>query len=382
MKILSLTSLFILMSACSQDYGFHGEVDAPEGVSGADILVSPATLNYGAVNQGETAVKNFTIQNVGTDTLTIKELSLTEGTSFTIITGAPNKLEPAEFVDIEVAYSPLLDDAETGLIEIKSNDDDTPVATVSLEAQPIISSSPVAICYADPAELEPINDSTTWIGDESHDPNGYAIVTYNWSLVTAPAGSAAIMPGAGPSPVANRGPFVPDLAGTYEAQLIVTNELGEESAPCIASAEVIPGENFWIEMFWTHNNDDMDLHLLRPDTTYGQLESNRDCYYANCVGGGLNWGSSSSSIDDVFLDLDDIPGTGPENINIDEPESGTFSIYVHDYPGSSYSPANDVTVNIYVGGVLSWTKTKSISGEDSYTPFAEVTYPGGAISDL
>jgi hypothetical protein len=190
------------------------------------------------------------------------------------------------------------------------------------------------------------------------------------------------MPAAGPSPVANRGPFVPDLAGTYEAQLIVTNELGEDSAPCIASAEVIPGENFWIEMFWTHNNDDMDLHLLRPGSTYDQLESNRDCYYANCVGGGLNWGSTSSSIDDAFLDLDDIPGTGPENINIDEPESGTFAIYVHDYPGSSYSPSNDVTVNIYVGGVLSWTKTKSISGENSYTPFAEVTYPGGAINDL
>lgn len=382
MKNLTLSTLLLVMTACAQDYGFHGEVNDPEGTAKADILVSPAALNYGAVNQGETAVKKFTIQNVGTDTLTIKDLSLTEGTSFTIITGAPNKLEPEAFVDIEVAYSPLLDDAETGLVEIASNDDDTPVATVTLDAEPIISSSPIAICYADPDELEPINDSTTWIGDESHDPNGYAIVTYDWSLVTAPAGSAAFIPAAGPSPVANRGPFIPDLAGTYEAQLIVTNELGEQSEPCIATAEVIPGENFWIEMFWTHNNDDMDLHLLRPGSTYGQLESNRDCYYANCVGSGLNWGSTSSSLDDAFLDLDDIPGTGPENINIDEPESGTFTVYVHDYPGSSYSPANNVTVNIYVGGVLSWTKTKSISGENSYTPFAEVTYPGGTINDL
>jgi hypothetical protein len=241
---------------------------------------------------------------------------------------------------------------------------------------------PVAVCTVSPNPVTPPFEEARWDGRESYDPNGYEIVDYRWTLASQPQGSAVVMPGGA---TAVREGFVPDLAGDYVGRLVVTNELGDVSEPCEVTLESVPAEDLWVEMYWTHGSDDMDLHLVRPG---GQYENrNDDCYFSTCVGGGLDWGVRNDPNDNPSLDLDDIPGTGPENINILMPESGEFTVYVHDYQdsngwGADYTGTNQVTVNVYLNGGLVWTNTKGIAGDNTVTPFCRINWETGVVSTM
>ncbi|MEC7985247.1 MAG: hypothetical protein VX278_08780, partial [Myxococcota bacterium] len=207
---------------------------------------------------------------------------------------------------------------------------------------------PVAVCSASTLATSPISGSVDFFGHESHDPNGYPIVHYRWAIVDKPEGSEAEL-GAG---IADRYDFRPDLAGSYTVQLEVENDRCIRSEPCELTVDAVPNENLWVEMHWEHAGDDMDLHLVRNN---GEYESEDDCYYGNCVSNGeifsmLDWGIAGESIDDPSLDLDDIDNVGPENINIEEPANGLYTVVVHDFPSSVYEGSNKVTVRIHLDG--------------------------------
>ena len=176
---------------------------------------------------------------------------------------------------------------------------------------------------------------------------------------------------------------MPDVAGEYLARLTVTNNAGLTDT-CDALLEAIPAQNLWVEMYWVHSGDDMDLHLIEAGYDWSSsLQSDQDCYYANCVYSMLDWGQGGYAGDDPSLDLDDISGTGPENINVYDPQtSGNYTVVVHDYPGSIYEGANDVTINIYLDGALVWSVTRAISGEDSYTPIAQINWASKTVSPM
>lgn len=237
--------------------------------------------------------------------------------------------------------------------------------------------APIAECSVSPNPVSPPFEVATWDGSGSYDPGGLAITSYNWTLLSKPAGSAVDMPPGD----AVRGNFMPDQAGTYVGQLIVTNEAGIQSAPCTTNLEAIPAQDLWVEMFWDRAGDDMDLHLLAPG---GTPRTGTDCYFVNCDGGAvLDWGATGYAGDNPRLDLDDIPGTGPENINIDDPDAsgGGFTVFVHDYPGDGGEPTN-VTVNIYLNGSLTWSDTRTITGEDTDTYFAQIDWNAGTVTGL
>ncbi|MFT4621360.1 MAG: hypothetical protein ACI8PZ_000012 [Myxococcota bacterium] len=343
-----------------------------EGVP--DILVEPPLLDFGALAAGETVEGMFTITNVGDGVLTLGEPSLGVGSdAFTL--DAPSLIDIAPGLSVEtfVEYSPVTG-ADVGVVLVPSNDPDTPVAEVDLRGQLLAPDIPTAVCGVTPSVVEAIHETATWVGSGSSDPDGRPL-TYAWRLLTMPPGSVPSMPVAPPTEP-DRAGFRPDLVGIYTAELVVTNDIGVSSEPCVAELEAIPASVLWVEMFWSAGGDDMDLHLVRDG---GSLRTGQDCYYANCKGAGLAWGPGGPAGDPV-LDIDDIPGRGPENINIEFPENVIYQVWVHDYPGSRYTPANDVTVRIYLSGVLAWEDTRPISGEDSDNPFAEIDWASRTVT--
>lgn len=351
-------------------------VDLIGGSAVPDLVIDPDAVNFGAVSVGETAEEVVTLQNVGDADLVVTTVGTSDPVfGYALADSLPFTIAPGDSRTVSVQFTPDGDGVRSGELQVGSNDPNG-VETAILNGSS--GSQPVAVCDVTPRTVEAIHESADWIGNSSYDPGGYAITGYEWRLISKPPGSSATMPG---GTGANRRGFTPDVVGTYEGQLIVTNSIGERSEPCFATLEAEPFGGLWIEMFWVHSGDDMDLHLVNPGgSAEGRLTTGDDCYYANCVG-GLSWGSGGAS-DDPSLDLDDIPGTGPENINVLSPAAGTYTVFVHDYPGSVYSGRNDVTVNIYVGGVLQWTDTRNVDSEGYYEPFAEIDWPTGTVSSL
>ncbi len=239
--------------------------------------------------------------------------------------------------------------------------------------------APVAVCTVSPQTVTPPFQAATFDGSGSYDPSGSPIASYEWDLITRPNGSSATLPFTSANQIPG---FYADLAGVYTAELTVTNQLGLTDS-CVVTLESLPTQNLWVEMFWDQV-DDMDLHLIAPGGSYNDWDT--DCYYSNCVNGGLDWGVLGDSSDDPSLDLDDIDGLGPENINIYSPQAnGTYKVVVHDYTGSApmdTQGGNNVTVNVYLNGGLAWTDTRVITGDGTVTEFCEINWGTQTVNPL
>jgi len=238
---------------------------------------------------------------------------------------------------------------------------------------------PVAVCSASEETVDPPLTEVTLFGEESYDPQGLEIIEYRWELISAPDGTSL------PSLTAdtpNIGGFQPDVAGDFVAQLVVVNEVQRESEPCQVTISAVPIENLHVELYWESAGDDMDLHLIREG---GRVDSSDDCYFANCSSARslrMNWGDPSETMDDPALDLDDIPGVGPENIVIKEPGEAFYTVVVHDHTSRSYAPSNLVTVNIFMNGERVFEETRAISGENKQVAIAEINWARKTVTPL
>lgn len=172
---------------------------------------------------------------------------------------------------------------------------------------------------------------------------GVSLRRMEWTVQRAPHGSAARpLP---PEQLTTR--LTPDLSGEYVLLATATDDVGQ-TATCTTRILAYGQEGLRVEMFWNTNRTDMDLHLLHPRAEHW-FQEDFDCYWRTCIPGtpwtyrlqGYNWGYMSLPT----LDVDNVRGFGPENINVATPEAGTYRVGVVSWLGGA-----DATVRIYCGG--------------------------------
>ena len=345
-----------------------------------DIYANPAEVDFGTITLGTTADDQLvTVGNAGPSTLETFAVSLSgdDAGSFALDPGSvpDSSFEMGEYGQLSVSFTPTAAGAYEAQVEVASTDGDEPVLIIPLRGvadTSALGDGPIALCGADFDSQPLVTESLD--GSDSYDPDGLPL-TYSWSL-QPPPGSATTLS----STTSAQPSLTLDLAGDYVGSLTVSNSVGQTSLPCTQTIHAIPNENFRVEMYWDQV-DDMDLHLLEANPP-GTPRTDGDCYYGNCQSSGPDWGDPSTNLDDPTLDLDDISGFGPENINIVSPDPGSpgwYQIFVHDYPGTVYNGSTNVTTNIYLNGVLQQTWNFSMSGEDDDYYVAQVEWPSGVI---
>lgn len=121
---------------------------------------------------------------------------------------------------------------------------------------------------------------------------------------------------------------------------------------------------------------DVDLHFLHPKAN-GVLFGAFDCHVGNA---NPEWGIFAPN-DNPRLDRDDSDGAGPEWLGLAVPEQGArYQVVAHYYNDWGYGDS-DVTVRVYVYGILrdEWTTTLTMSDRwDTHT----IDWPSGAVSRI
>ncbi len=108
-----------------------------------DINVTPTSLNFGQVVVGNTADQIITVENDGLQTLTVSDLTMTNG-AFTVVSPAtPFDVVAGGSQDVTVRFSPASESVENGDLDITSNDPDEGLVTVSLTGEGVLT-PPVA----------------------------------------------------------------------------------------------------------------------------------------------------------------------------------------------------------------------------------------------
>lgn len=218
---------------------------------------------------------------------------------------------------------------------------------IMLQCGPDAQNAPEAKLKCEPKEISVLS----WAvldGSESVDSDGVSKdeLKYLWSFKTTPGGiNLDILDDlnrAG-SPINNdptntiaRAAFQSKIKGVYVIRLVVKNNKGVSSIPAECTVEAISDDDLILKLLWDNKNSDMDIHLIRPDGTYGDPVS--DCYYWNCSpqysGERPDWGIEGETKDDPYLDIDNVTGMGPETLYVNKPANGTYKVIVHAYDTS------------------------------------------------
>ncbi len=355
------------------------------------VHVVPSEITFGGKIVATKAELPVEISNCGTSKLKISDIRLAEDSDpdFKLVfksegVPSPKPFDPTaplvvpinEHYEVFVQYvpdvvSPLDADnkpiPDTATLIVDNNSFETSVQ-VPISGTGVEVDCPVAIINVEEGEQVVPQTTLHLKGDQSYSPNGLNIKNWEWS-VEQPNGSTSIFI---PSATHDNPVFTVNVSGIYKFCLTVRDDSNEESCEeaCI-DVVVIPDEAIHVELTWTTVGDadpndigegkgtDMDLHFTHPFATGPDIDGdgeadpwfdeNYDCFWFYKT---HNWGTFAPDVDDdPHLDLDDIDGWGPENLNLNIPENVVYKVGVNFWNDHKFGESL-ASVYIYVYGEL------------------------------
>jgi RHS repeat-associated protein len=193
-----------------------GFVDSVPSTVTISTLNSPPVANAGPA---QTILVGTTVQlngsastDVDGDALTFRWSIISKPSNSNAVLSDPASVTPTFYADQLGTY--------VAQLIVNDGKVDSAPSTVTINTQ---DSPPVA--NAGPAQTVPLGSLVTLDGTASADPDGQPL-TYQWSLLSVPAGSAAVLS----DPNSSHPSFTADVAGSYVVQLVV-NDGFLDSAP-------------------------------------------------------------------------------------------------------------------------------------------------------
>jgi hypothetical protein len=325
-----------------------------QGCVGAPVI-TPDACNCGQVGLGAAATCVVNIANNGNCDLLITDAAFTPETDEDVfgIRGffaAPTEVLAGSAVSITLFCEPTTQTTFTGALILEIDDAETATIPLSVEG----ANTPTAVAEvlsvnggAAAVEVQPLDDVVLTGQRSTPGTAGGSIVSRRWTLVQRAPGSAVTLDNeTSPTPrfVLDNGNSGVDAAGTYIVSLTVTDNLGATSSnEANVVINVVPRQGLTVQLTWdSASARDIDLHLNRGSTATGWC-TNDDCNFSNS---NPNWGGGDA---DPSLDLDDTSGFGPENINIDNPNDGAYTVAATYYGGTGSTFA---IVKIFSDGQL------------------------------
>jgi len=227
-----------------------------------------------------------------------------------------------------------------------------------------LTGAPTALAAGD---TEVVPNTWVYFSDAgSSDPNGDSL-THSWTIEEKPEGSSATLIGAFTSSPS----MLADVAGDYQICLTVTDTQSCPSEPDCLILTVKPQVSLHLELTWDTTNSDLDLHYRAPGGTFFDSYplcglTSSDVYWCSS---NPDWGSGGlgspdgNSANDPILDVDNVMGYGPENINQDVLVNSPLiqTVGVHYWLDSGGGITN-ARVRIYVDGELQLEAVQAMSG--------------------
>lgn len=360
-----------------------------------EVIPSPQ-VSFGQVQPARTVERTVELRSCSDDAVTqITSVDLDRGgRNFTSDTSvALGELGPGESRRVKVFFQPFEPTSYVAYLNISSDDPTRPEQQIELVGRgapfpcpepQIVANIPergvsAAATPTGTLRARPL-DRVLLDAGGSVSPDGALISRVEWALISRPPDSSAAVEVVEGS---TRSELFLDLTGDYVLEMTAFDERGVPSCePAMLKIEAVPHEDIHVQLVWDTPADadqldmlgsDLDLHMMNGRGRWN--DPRWDCFWQNL---SPEWGAPGAE-DNPSLDIDDVDGLGPENINLSNPGQGeSYQVGVHYFAAQGFG-RSFATVRVYIRGELSQELRRKPIEDQGFWRVLDIQWPSRQI---